>query len=237
MVACALAVLGTAIGCTGVTGDANAPIAIEIFTSSQPPIILQEFDTLPLKVRVLNRAGDTLAGAPVRLASLTPDTVGVDSARLAIFGIAPGPGRVLAISGSLASDPLAVIVTRAPDSLGVVSGAVDTVVAADSASAPLVAGLFDLRTTPGTAIGLPGDTVWFAIVLPAFASDSAASAVLGNDSLTAPVVTGPGGTAQVIVKRQGAPPQPDSVVVRASATRANGSVVNGSPVQFVVYFQ
>jgi hypothetical protein len=60
--------------------------------------------------------------------------------------------------------------------------------------------------------------------------------VLGNDSLTQ-VVTTSGGLASAIVKRQGPPPQPDSVVVQAGASRANGTAVRGSPITFIVRFQ
>ncbi len=194
---------------------------------------------MPLHVRVLDRAGDSIVGAKVSIVSLNPDTVGVDTTRLAVFGITPGSGSVVAFTGALTSTPLRVTVSRAPDSLAVDSVAVDTVPAGDTVSAPLAALLLDLRTTPGTPIGLAYDTVQFAIVLPVFASDSTATAVLGNDSLSAAVVTGtaPLGQAEVVVKRRGPPPQPDSVVVQARAYRANGAEVHGSPLRFVVYFQ
>lgn len=236
--ACALAVLGT--GCASIVGDSSAPVAIEFATSQPPPIRLEEFDTVVVRVRVLDRAGDTIPGAPVRLVSLNPDTVAIDTVNWGLVGVRPGPARVLAMSGSLRSDPLAIQVVRAPDSLALAGPSRDTVRATDSASAPLVVQLLDLRTDTTRATGLDGDTVRFTIVYPAFASDSAATAVLGNGSLTAAVLTArgtPNGTASAIVKRKGAPPQPDSVVVQASAKRAVGTVVRGSPVQFVIRFQ
>ncbi len=237
-VACALAVLGT--GCASITGDANAPVAIEfVLPSGSLTLTVQEFDTVPLVVRVRDRAGDTIPGAPVQLISLNPDTLGIDSATSSLIGIQPGPARVVAISGSLHSNPLQVSVVRAPDSLALASPAVDTVLAADSASAQLVVQLLDLRTQV-TPTGLVGYPVTFAIVAPVFSSPAAATVALGNDSLTAVVQTTTypvSGAASVIVKRVGPPPQPDSVVVRASATRANGTVVRGSPISFVVRFQ
>lgn len=236
-VACALAVLGTS--CASITGDANAPVAIEFVLSHAPPDTVEEFDTATIGVRVRAKSGDIIPGAPVQLVSLDPDTLGIDSAGLGLIGKVPGHARVVAISGSLHSVPLAVTVVRAPDSLALVGSSFDTVAATDSASAQLTVELLDLRTTPGTAVGLNGRAVSFAIVLPAFSSDSTATAVLGNASQFATVVTGSGavGTASVIVKRHGPPPQPDSVVVQASATRAGGAVVPGSPIVFVVRFQ
>jgi hypothetical protein len=208
-------------------------VAIEFVTSQAPPLRLEELDTVLVVVRVRNRAGDTIPGAEVRLASLNPDTVGIDSADLGLIGVQPGPGRVVAYSGSLASDPLSVTVVRAPDSLGVVEPSLDTVVAADTVSDSLKAGLFDLRTTPGQPAPLgAGYRVSFAVVYPA-----TGSATLGNDSLSQVVMTGAAGTAAVVVRRQGAPLLPDSVVVEASAVRAVGTAVAGSPVQFIVRFQ
>lgn len=63
-------------------------------------------DTLVLRVRVLNRAGDSIPGAPVALISLDPDTMGVDSALFAVVANIVGTGRIVAKSGSLPSDPL-----------------------------------------------------------------------------------------------------------------------------------
>ncbi len=239
-VACALAVLGTS--CASITGDASVPVAIEFVTAHAPPTAdtVEEFDTVPMHVRVLDRAGDSIAGAPVRLVSLNPDTLGVDSASLGVIGIQPGPARLLAISGSLRSDPLLLVVVRAPDSLAFVGPSPDTVPATDSASAPLVVRLLDLRTDTTQALGLAGRPVVFRIVYPVFSSVAAATVVLGNDSLAATVpsaATPTSGNASVIVKRQGPPPQPDSVVVQASATRAVGTAVKGSPVLFIVRFQ
>lgn len=213
-------------------------MAIEFVTSQAPPLRLEELDTVIVGVRVRNRTGDTIPGAPVRLASLTPDTVAIDSADLGLIGVRPGPGRVVALAGSLASAPLSVTVVRAPDSLVALGPSPDTVSAADSASDSLKAGLLDLRTNPAQPLGLgAGYLVSFVIVYPAFVPPSAASVTLGNGSLSQVALTGASGTAAVVVRRQGAAPQPDSVVVEASASRAVGTPVKGSPVQFVVRFQ
>jgi len=236
-VACALAVLGT--HCASISGDANAPLAIEfVLPHFASGFAVQEFDTVPIDVRVRNDAGDTIAGARVQVISLAPDTLQVDTLPLRLIGVQPGPARVIAISGNLHSDPLAVTVVRAPDSLGLSAGAVDTVRATDTASAPFVATLFDLRTDTTRALSLSGYPVVFAIVYPTFASAAAASVVFGNDTVPTLVDTATTTVsgASAIVKRHGALPWPDSVVVQASASRANGTVVRGSPIRFVVRF-
>jgi hypothetical protein len=234
-VACALGLAATS--CASITGDATAPVAIEFVA---PPAAVEEFDTVAIRVRVRDRAGDTIPNAAVQLVSLAPDTLGVPTGRVSVFGLRPGGSRMVAISGGLHSDPLPIQVVRAPDSLALVGSSLDSVSAAGSASDSLVVRLLDLRTDATQALGLAARPVSFAIVYPPFASAAAAREVLaGNDSLTAVVLTtaaSPGGTAAVVVRRQGTP-QPDSVVVQASAKRANGAAVRGSPVTFIVRFR
>jgi len=240
-VACALTVLGAA--CQGYSTDFSAPVAIAIVTSRALPIRLEDDDTLRVGVVVLDRAGDSVPGAHVQLLSLDPDTVAVDTTTLAITGVRPGTGRVIAISNSLQSAPLVITVVPAPDSLKQVSAADSTVAAADSVSGPLIVQLLDTHTDTvpkGLNWGLSlGDTVRFAILFPTFDSLQVATVTLGNDSLAATVLTSAAtpGIAATVVRRQGAPPQPDSVVVQATARRAVGTAVRGSPVLFIVRFQ
>ena len=237
--ACALALLAS--GCTGLVSDFSQPVAIEFVTSQGAALSVEEQDTLVVGVRVRDAAGDTVPGAPVRVVSLTPDTLGVDSARhFGLIGLRAGPGRVIAISGSLQSSPLAVTVQAAADSLVAAGPTVDTVLAGDSVSAPLVVALLDFHTTRGDTVGLASRPVSFALTLPVFDSLPAATATLGNDSLSAVVVTTfgpPAGSASVVARQPGTGSRPDSVVVQASATRANGTTVPGSPVRFVIHFQ
>lgn len=238
MVACTLAVLGA--GCEGYSTDFSTPVAVEIVTVQHPPFKVQELDTLRVRVLLLDRGGDSIAGAAVRLLSFDPDTLAIDSATFGLVGVRPGTGRVVAIAGNLQSAPLIVSVVPAPDSLAASGSTVDTVIEIDTASAPLAVQLLDLHTDTTQAVAIAwGDTVHFAIVYPAFAGQPDTTATLGNDSLSAAVVTAtsaPLGVASVVVRRNGSP-QPDSVVVQASAKRANGAAVGGSPVLFVVHFQ
>ena len=113
--ACALVGLGA--GCQGYSTDFSTPVAIEIVTTQHPPLKVQEFDTLQVRVLVLDRAGDSVPGAAVRLVSFNPDTLAVDSATFGLVGVVPGLGRVVAIAGNLQSQLLLVSVVRAPDSL------------------------------------------------------------------------------------------------------------------------
>jgi hypothetical protein len=240
-VACALVVMGA--GCQGYSTDTSAPVAVEIVTTRKPPFNLEEFDTMRVRVVLLDRAGDSIAASAIRLLSLNPDTLAIDSAIFGLVGVQPGNGRVIAFAGNLQSASLIIPVVRAPDSLVTTdSTTTDTVAAADTVSALLTAQLLDLRTDTTQKLGISwGDTIHFAITAtyPPFAGPGPPTATLNNDSLSAAVVTStvaPYGTAAVSVRRNGSP-KPDSVVVQASARRANGSAVRGSPIQFVVHFQ
>ena len=187
-------------------------------------------------VRVFDRGGDSIPGAAIRLVVLDTTFLAVDSADQAVVGLSPGTGaRIVAMSGSLRSDPLAIQVLASADSVAAVGATVDTLAESDSASAPLAVTVLDLHSVPGTRTPLVARAVTYAIVLPVFASPGSATAVLGNDSLVATATTASNGVAAVTVKRKGAV-QPDSVVVEATARRASGAVIPGSPVRFVVRF-
>ena len=234
-VACALAVLGTR--CASIASDASAPLAIEfVLPNFTTPFIVDEFDTVRIGVRVRNNAGDTIPGAPVQVVSFAPDTLAVDTQPLGLIGLRRGHSRLLATSGNLRSDLLVVAVVPGPDSLALdsLTRVTDTVATKDSVSTPLVVHL--LLKTDTTAIGLTGYFVTFAIIHPTFASDTTATVQLSNNSRS-DVVTTSAGVAAATVKRRGPRPQPDSVVVQASAIRSNGRAVHGSPIRFVVRFQ
>ena len=96
-------ILGSA--CKGFTEGRDQPVAIEFVGV---PDSIAANDTVPVPVRVLNRAGDSIPGAPVVLTSLNPDTLGVDSAGRSVIGLLPGPARIVARSGPLASSPYSI---------------------------------------------------------------------------------------------------------------------------------
>ena len=94
-------------GCQGLTSAADKPVAVEIVA---PPDSIQVGQTIPIHVRVLNRDGDSIPDAAVLLVSLNPDTLGIDTAAVALVGKAKGPARWLARSGDLPSTTFPVVV-------------------------------------------------------------------------------------------------------------------------------
>ena len=196
-------------------------------------------DTLPLRVRVLDRAGDSIPGAPVQLVVLDTAKLLVDSADLAVIGrdtTGATPARVVAYSGNLRSSPFSIRVPPGhADTLVLASVAVDTVAPTDSVSVPFAVAVLDRTTTPGAADSLPNRVVRFTIVEPVFGRADTATVRLPDDSLGQTVLTGTTGTASVTVRhRRGE--RPDSVVVHAVATRSSGTALPGSPERFVVFF-
>ena len=82
--------------CEGLTSAADKPVAIEVVS---PPDSMRVGDTVAIHVRVLNRSGDSIVGAPVFLTPVNPDTIGVDTAKTAVIGRKRGIGRVIPSSG------------------------------------------------------------------------------------------------------------------------------------------
>jgi hypothetical protein len=104
-VALALVIVG--YSCKGFTESGSQPVAIE-FVGAPDTVAVDS--TVFIPVRVLNRAGDSIPGAPVSLISLNPDTLGIDSTGRSVIGLLPGPARIVAASGSLQSSPFRITV-------------------------------------------------------------------------------------------------------------------------------
>jgi len=95
------------VACRGFLSDDATAVALRVIA---PPDSLAVGDTVPIAVEALNRSGDVIPGAPLLLISLTPDTIGIDSAALAVIGLMPGPGDVVAGTGNLRTAPFRIVV-------------------------------------------------------------------------------------------------------------------------------
>jgi hypothetical protein len=93
--------------CSAITGDSDQPVALEFVA---PPDTVLVGETAFVAVRVLNRAGDSIPGADVSLLALNPDTLDVVPDTTLVVGVAPGPGRIVAASAGLRSEPFRIIV-------------------------------------------------------------------------------------------------------------------------------
>ncbi|MDO8665997.1 MAG: hypothetical protein Q7J79_05255 [Gemmatimonadales bacterium] len=102
----ALALVIVGYSCKGFTESSSQPVAIE-FVGAPDTVAVDSSVFIP--VRVLNRAGDSIPGAPIALTSLDTLTR-IDSTGRFVIGLFPGPARIVAVSGSLRSSPFRITV-------------------------------------------------------------------------------------------------------------------------------
>ena len=227
--------LAAAAACGTLGPDFNQVIAIEVFSADS----VEERDTLRPHARALDGRGDSVA-ATIAWAALDTTLAVVDPASGRTVGRFPGTGRLQASTGTLKSNLLNIRIVPAADTLFAPGQTVDVVSLAarpDSLSDSLATQLQD--TTAAGPVNLSGRRVVFALTrYPAGAGQ--ATLVTTDTSVHVPVTTDTVktqvGVAAVRVRLLGGP-LPDSVVVMASANRAIGAAVPGSPVKFIVEFQ
>jgi hypothetical protein len=235
-------VVAAAAGC-GAFGppDLNRVIAIEVTA----PDSLEELVTLVPHARALDGHLDSV---PVTFIWSTLDTAiltVLDSTTgRTVVNHAGNTGRLLARTGSMFSNPVVIRALAAADTVypTPATRVADTVhLSVDSLSdslAVLIADIID-STSGGDSLTVPlaGRPVAYSITFPTVpgpvtlvTSDTAHTLVTGDT-----VSSGSLGIASVKL-RLIAGPVPDSVLVTASAHRAVGTPVPGSPVTFVVRF-
>ena len=194
--------------------------------------VVEEGDTILPYARALNGRGDSVAATVYWFALDTVIVQVLDSTTGATLGKRPGaqPGRLQARVGSLRSNPVSLTVRPQADTVFAPGARRDTVTASaspDSLSDSLQVQVQDLSsgTSPANLANRP---VAFQITYPS----GGAGFTLQPPGL---VLSGTGGVAAVRV-RLVSRALPDSVVVTATAVRANGQSVPGSAITFVVEF-
>ncbi|HYL55280.1 MAG TPA: hypothetical protein VEU73_06860 [Gemmatimonadales bacterium] len=217
-------------------------IAIEIIAADS----LEELDTLRPRARALDGHFDSIPATFVWSTLDTAILTVLDSAKGYTLVNHPGttPGRLLARTGTLFSNPLLIRTLAAADTLSATppTRVADTVhLSVDSLSDSLAVLIADtIESSIGVdslTVPLPGRPVTYAITFPTapgpvtLVTSDTARTLVTSDS----VASGSTGIASVKL-RLIAGPAPDSVVVTANAHRAVGTAVPGSPVTFVVRF-
>jgi hypothetical protein len=231
-------VLAAAATCK-VSTDLSRDLAIEVTA----PDSLEEYDTLKPTARVLTGHGDSAATAVFWFSPDTTIAVLDSSTGRTVVAHTGGTGRLVARGGGLVSNPVSIRTLAAADTVSAAGATADTVsLARDSLSDSLKVALADtIESSTGTGsltVPLAGRPVVYVITYPTTAgavtlvdSDTARALVTADT-----VVTGSAGVAFVKVRLL-APPVPDSVVIVASAQRAVGTPVRGSPITFTVRFE
>jgi hypothetical protein len=210
--------------------DLDAVIALQVFVPDSGAVELG--DTMHPRARALNGHGDSV-DAPVLWASLDTALVAVlDSTTGATLGKAQGLGRIQARVGNLRSNPLTVRVQTPADSVAAGAALRDTVhsAAADSLSDSLVVRVY---ATPADGTNLVGRRVLYTVTT----YPGGATTVTLEPSDTALTITSGAFGAAFARVRQRPGTAPDSAVVSAVARRADGTILPGAPVTFVVEFR
>ena len=226
-----------------VSTDLSRDIAIEV----RAPDSLEEYDTLKPTARVLTGHGDSSATA---VFWFSPDSAiaVLDSTTGRTVVIHTGQtGRLVASGGGLVSNPLAIRTLAAADTAFPAGPTLDTVdiagtTALDSLSDSLKIEIADTITAGAggdSIVPLAGRPVIYTIVHPALAGP-VTLVTLDTTHALATIDTAASnisGVAFVKLRLLAPDTIPDSVVVVASAQRANHAVVPGSPDTFVVRFR
>lgn len=213
-------------GCSNLGTDLNQVVAIEVSLPYGGNVELG--DTIVPAARALDGRGDSVAATIYWTNLDTAHVILQDSTTGATVGKALGSGAIQARVGNLRSNPLAITVLAAPDTVFAVGVARDSVsvgAKVDSLSDTLQVEIAD---TTGGITPLSGRRVVFQITYPA---DASAFTLVPGDT----VLTGVTGVAAVRVKLKNRA-LPDSAVVRATAQHLRGAAIAGSPLTFTVIF-
>lgn len=203
-------------------------VQLEIISPALATIEVGE--ELQLSVRALDRDGNEVS---VPIAWRAADaTLAVNEGTGVISGVSPGPGRVQAFAGTLASPLLSFTVIARADTLILAGDSILVVAQGEAASAPLITELQSF-SPPGP---LPTRPVVYAITSPPDAGPR--SVELTGGVLVDTLQTGTDGrVSSIVVSRVAGVPSPDSAIVAVSAYRTRGAPVPGSGQRFIVRFQ
>lgn len=186
-------------------------------------------DTFRPHARALNGFGDSVAALVVWTSLDTAFIQVLDSLTGVTEPESVGTGRLLVRTGRLFSNPQTVFVLARLDSMAAASPTRDTLDVTPGDTA--VDSLSDALTIETIAFGgaASGRRVIFA--LTTYPAGGPVATLSPRDTVT----TDPTGRASVqVLVHPGS--LPDSVVVTASMTRFDGSILPGSPVTFVLEF-
>jgi hypothetical protein len=215
------------LACSKLPSGEGGVVALELRLPA--PAYVEPGDTVTLRARALDAQGDSV-DARIVWRVLDSTLILVDSAGRITTDTNAGSGRVQAALGRLFSDLQTLNIRPRSDTLVLVGPAVDTVLAGDTASNPLVAAVQNLALASGVA----ATTIQYAVVEPT----AVGRVWFAGRSDTIRVTTGSTGQPIVgVTLRRTGSSAPDSVHVSVLATRPSTDTVPGSGQQFTVIFQ
>lgn len=222
--------LAAVLGCSDLTEGSGGVVSLEV---TAPPSQIEVGDTIALQAVALDRNGQPVAA---EIGWRSPDTtLTIEPEGPRAIGRFPGPGRIQAVSGTLASGLSQLTVAPRVDTVAI-PGPTELIVAPEApASEPLVA-LLQTFTPAGPVSGRP---IIYEIVEPVFPDPATRTVELTGgvllDTLTTDATGGP--ATPVAVQRVAGAVVPESVVVEVRAFRKDVIPVPGSGQRFIVRFQ
>jgi hypothetical protein len=210
-------------GCSSLEEGAGGVVGLEIRIPEL--LTLDVGEALPLTAVALDQDGNSIQA---EITWRAPDpTLTVDPATGVITGVSPGPGRVQAFAGNLASELVQFTVIARADTL-IVTDSLFTVAPGGAASPPLVAQV-QTFSPPGPLADRP---VEYSIVSPLDATVTLPGGLL-IDTLN----TGTDGAVSGVTLTRVNIAQPVTAIVQVRAFRTRGAAVPGSGQRFTVTFQ
>ncbi|MFL5402232.1 MAG: Ig-like domain-containing protein [Gemmatimonadales bacterium] len=214
-------------GCSDLTAGAGGVVGLEIREPTVKTVEVAE--TVQLTATAIDKDGNAVA-APIEWRAPDP-TLTVD-ANGAVTGVAPGTGRVQAVTGSLTSNLVTFTVVLRADTVVIVGDSVFTVPVGVTASAPLVVQVRNFATDNP----LPGRLVVYAVTSPPDVGPHTVE--LPGGVLTDTLTTDANGTVSTVtLNRVNGTTQPATAFVQITALRPRGDPVPGSGQRFTVNFQ
>jgi hypothetical protein len=218
------------LSCSGLDEGAGGVVGLQI----QLPELrtLEVGQSVPLTAVALDKDGQPVTA---EITWRAPDpTLTVDELTGVITGVSPGPGRVQAFAGSLASGLESFTVIARPDTLLILGDSVLTVAPTVTTSAPLAVQV-QTFSPPGT--GIASWPVIYTITSPPDVGGPH-TVELAGAVLTDTVTTGTdGAVSTVTLNRVAGIAQPDTAIVEIRSSRTGGEPVPGSGQRFIVIFQ
>jgi hypothetical protein len=212
-----------AAGCSDLEEGAGGVVGLEIRTPELLTIEVGEF--LPLTALALDKDGNPVQA---EITWRAPDpTLTVDPLTGVITGVSPGPGRVQAFAGLLASELVQFTVISSADTL-IVTDSVFTVAPGVGASPPLVTQVQSF-SPPAPLADSP---VEYVVTAPLDGSVTLPGGVLADT-----INTGTDGAVSSVTLNRVNLAQPNTATVQVRAFRTRGAIVPGSGQRFIVTFQ
>ena len=226
---CGALVLGLVLGCSNLDEGQAGVIALEV--SAPSPDTLEVGESVQLVARALDRDGNAVNAAITWRG--VDSTASIDPTTGIVTALFPGPARVQATVGSLASGLITLTILAPADTLIIAGDSVLTVLSDVPASAAMLVRLESFNP----AGPLANRPVIYTITSPDLTALPHTVELPGAVLVDTVLTESDGQVSTMTLNRVAGVTAPDSAIVEVSAFRLRGAIVPGSGQRFIVHFQ